>query len=379
MPIVQAENPMPDLIGSIYDSAIEDGTWENVLGDICAAFDATAGGLSCYDFSRMKGFIRSSINIGDEYCRSYNLELCKKNPWMHSPSAYRQGAISTGEELFPTERLVTTEFYDKFLRPQGFLHRLCGVFAQHGPITEFVVLLRPAEATPFDKSDKGLLGEVLPHLVRSWEIRDRLSQDREERQNLFEVLDHLPVACLLVNRGGQVRFINASAEHLLARRDGLMVAGGCLTAATTRDTVRLRRIIAESAVSKKAFREPLSGEHTILSRGSDRPPLVCIIFPIHRTELDDVHRRDRAVAILVKDPDYDNLGSLDDFAGAYGLTPAEARLIALLTGGLGLNQAANRLGITKNTARTHMRSIYSKVGAHRQADLVRLLGKFTMF
>jgi DNA-binding CsgD family transcriptional regulator len=51
----------------------------------------------------------------------------------------------------------------------------------------------------------------------------------------------------------------------------------------------------------------------------------------------------------------------------------------LLTGGQGLFEAAEKLGITKNTARTHMRNIYSKVGTHRQADLIRLFGQFSMF
>ena len=84
------------------------------------------------------------------------------------------------------------------------------------------------------------------------------------------------------------------------------------------------------------------------------------------------------MALLVKDPDGDNLDNFDSFADAYHLTAAEARLIGLLAGGRGLFQAAKELGITKNTARTHMRHIYSKVGAHRQADIIRLLAKLGM-
>jgi DNA-binding CsgD family transcriptional regulator len=63
----------------------------------------------------------------------------------------------------------------------------------------------------------------------------------------------------------------------------------------------------------------------------------------------------------------------------YGLTNAEARLLRFLSDGCGLLEAARELVITKNTARTHMRSIYAKVGTHRQSDLVRLLHRFTLF
>ncbi|CAI8692931.1 hypothetical protein EMIT0111MI5_10306 [Burkholderia sp. IT-111MI5] len=41
--------------------------------------------------------------------------------------------------------------------------------------------------------------------------------------------------------------------------------------------------------------------------------------------------------------------------------------------GLTLEQAAEEPGISKNTARTHLRAIFSKTGATRQATLVRIL------
>jgi len=45
----------------------------------------------------------------------------------------------------------------------------------------------------------------------------------------------------------------------------------------------------------------------------------------------------------------------------------------LLTNGLTLEEAAEESGISKNTARTHLRAIFSKTGVTRQATLVRIL------
>lgn len=58
---------------------------------------------------------------------------------------------------------------------------------------------------------------------------------------------------------------------------------------------------------------------------------------------------------------------------AFGLTRAEARLAYELVRGSKLVEAAVRLGISRNTARTHMKRIYAKTGAAHQAELVRLL------
>jgi DNA-binding CsgD family transcriptional regulator len=57
----------------------------------------------------------------------------------------------------------------------------------------------------------------------------------------------------------------------------------------------------------------------------------------------------------------------------YRLTPAEARLAALLAEGKHLDAAAALLGITLHTARTHLKRIFSKTAAQSQADLVRLV------
>ncbi|MCW6506777.1 helix-turn-helix transcriptional regulator [Lichenifustis flavocetrariae] len=57
----------------------------------------------------------------------------------------------------------------------------------------------------------------------------------------------------------------------------------------------------------------------------------------------------------------------------FGLTPAEARLAYEMAHGDGLGACARRLGITPNTARTHLKHVFEKTGTRRQAELLRLL------
>jgi len=60
-------------------------------------------------------------------------------------------------------------------------------------------------------------------------------------------------------------------------------------------------------------------------------------------------------------------------AQAFGLTPAEARLVALLAGGVSVTDAADRLGIVRETARNQLKSVFAKTGTHRQPELVSLV------
>jgi DNA-binding CsgD family transcriptional regulator len=56
----------------------------------------------------------------------------------------------------------------------------------------------------------------------------------------------------------------------------------------------------------------------------------------------------------------------------FQLTPAESALAIELANGLSLEEAAEALGIRRNTARAHLRSIFSKTGVRRQTELVRI-------
>ena len=56
-----------------------------------------------------------------------------------------------------------------------------------------------------------------------------------------------------------------------------------------------------------------------------------------------------------------------------GLTPAEVRFTREILKGDGLQAAADRLGISVTTARTHLVHVFGKTGARRQAELVRLI------
>jgi len=51
----------------------------------------------------------------------------------------------------------------------------------------------------------------------------------------------------------------------------------------------------------------------------------------------------------------------------------ELELVAELLDGVSIVEASGALGISENTARAQLRSVFNKTGAHRQADLTRMV------
>lgn len=64
-------------------------------------------------------------------------------------------------------------------------------------------------------------------------------------------------------------------------------------------------------------------------------------------------------------------------AKAYGLTPAELRVILAVVEVGGAPEVAEVLGVAPSTVKTHLGRVYEKTGASRQADLVKLVAGFS--
>jgi DNA-binding CsgD family transcriptional regulator len=64
---------------------------------------------------------------------------------------------------------------------------------------------------------------------------------------------------------------------------------------------------------------------------------------------------------------------LDMAATIYRLSAAQKQVASLVAEGLTLNEIADRMGVTANTARTHLQRIFEKTGVRNQAALVRIL------
>ncbi len=377
MPTARGQDRIDELIKVIYATLGQKGQWPYVLDQICDAFGGTAVTRFEHNFGNRKGFIRHQCQHLDGSANdAYDKKMCGRNPWLRSDQPYVPESVVLGTEILPNSELVKTEFYGDYLRPLGLLHRLCGVVARDGLDVEFVAVLRAKGTKPFNERDKIRLRRILPHLQQVWDLRRTLRAERIEHEALVGVLNRVPIACVLVDHAARIHYVNQPAERLLARRDGLMAAANCITAATGRESVRLRRMIGRLAVGAGSGRRDL-GEIVIVSRPSERPPILLTGLCIRRREAGRP-RVGGLVALLAKDPEGENLASLDSFSAAYRLTQAETRLIGLLAQGRGLFEAASELGVTKNTARTHMRHIYSKVGIHRQTDIIRLLAKLGM-
>lgn len=111
-----------------------------------------------------------------------------------------------------------------------------------------------------------------------------------------------------------------------------------------------------------------------IARPSGRSDLICRVTPLNlpQASLPTIDVRE-AACVFVNDPDTAVRVPRDMLISLFGLTAREAQLAELLASGLGLDAAAEQLGITRESARTYLKRVLGKTRTRRQSELVSLL------
>jgi DNA-binding CsgD family transcriptional regulator len=180
--------------------------------------------------------------------------------------------------------------------------------------------------------------------------------------DLGEALHLLAHPILLVGAHGGLVFANRRAERLLADGTAGAPAGG------RRATEGLlgRPGIAR-AIDAALRRAPATASQVLIER-ADGPPLVALVAP-----LPPGHRRRAAAMIVFGGPDDGPRNGAAMARRLFGLTGAEATVLAGLAAGRSIKELAGTRDVAVSTVVQQVKSLLRKTGMSRQSDLVRLV------
>ena len=222
----------------------------------------------------------------------------------------------------------------------------------------------------FGPHEQSLCQALVPHLGRALAIRRRLDSAEAERQFHSSVMDRLMVGAILLDGRGQIIRATPMAKALLGSGDGLRSIARRPHASSALEDRELQRMIRAAIRGSWIGARP--GRAIAVSRPSGARNLGLVVQGLEGPDRDDATPR-VAAAIFIRDAERIVEVAADIVRELFGLTPAEAELARRLAEGLSLAEAARILDIRRNTARAHLRAIFSKTGITRQTELVRVL------
>ncbi len=360
------------LIELIYDAAMQPEIWPGFAGELCQVIPSTDANIFVADVAAGRASFSFTM-IPPEAVQRYVERYHQINPYyQRAMPNVRTGLIARSQEICSPEEFEQTEFYRDYFRLLNLFHVINVTVLHEGDISGHLSLSRAKDVGIYTDEDVRLLSVLLPHLQRAFRISQLLDGLRLERAMMSQVLDKLPQGALIVNRAGHLIFANRSAEQILARNDGLVLdAQRNLAAASPHDHQQLHQLIGTAGQANALLPAQSSGVFH-LQRPSGLRPFSLLIAPLNQ-DISHNNYHEPAVLIFITDPEQRMESMEAVLQRLYTLTPAEARLAAILVQGKSIATAAVELHITQNTARTHLKHIFEKTGARRQSDLVQLL------
>lgn len=192
---------------------------------------------------------------------------------------------------------------------------------------------------------------------------------------LTALLDGVAHGVAVVNGQAQVQVLNRAARAIMASRDGLSIVDGRLGVGATPANAVLQEAVAQAAGRTVAGVHHPAGVVAV-PRPSGRAPYVLVIESLAafgRGRGSKLPVRDGLAVVIINDPAMDCQVWTAELSDLFGLTQAESRLAAQIAAGLGAPEAAERLDISVNTARTHLKRVFAKTGTASQTELALLL------
>lgn len=264
---------------------------------------------------------------------------------------------------------LQSRFYREWVEPQGLndavLTKFCETQNRSGTFQ-----LIGAREWDMEANDVARLIELLlPHLRRAVLISDLIEQNCLKLETMQSTINLMASPIILARADRTICYANASAERFLETGKSLRELNGRLT-------------IADGS-TRRAFEEALSaasmGDRGIGVQGVGIPiladegyPAVCYLLPLNHSQARSA-RGEASVALFISTLSHAAPAPAAVIATLFGLTSAEARFACELQSQEALTAAADRLGITLNTAKTHLKRIYEKTGTSRRAELHQII------
>lgn len=378
------DSDFSDLVGLIYQGALEEQPWQSALPALREALDAQVVSLVLRPpTADDQGVILNCVRPGQDRNHAGS-KLADPNDW--EVSAYREQFFSLDPfvnlpldkvialaDILPDSELVVSDYYQHYLKPIN-LFRILGVdTAEPGGMLARLRFSRRDNEARFRTRERQLLTLLTPHLRRAIEIYAKLNRMTSERDLYAGAVNQLSVASIILDEQGRLLTTNAVGRALLDQGGGLSLRDGRLHIEGRDINLELQQAL--TTIIRAQQRGQTSVVRALrVPRPAGRSDLGLVIRPVPASQWSEGQSSPTA-AVFISDPDLQESTSRQILGELFELTPAEANLATLLARGLSLAQVSVAQGISQHTARAQLKSIFAKTGVSRQAELVRLVLK----
>ncbi len=360
------------LLSALYEASMDNAHWEDALEQLRALFSANYVTLILkMPDTQDEDDLGLMVSVGDMQDSGKVVYFPYRHnltPFVNQPA----DKVFTEEDLMTPEEWHESPYRVHWCACNDVYHVMAVDISTPDSGSLRFRITRPESSPAFSQDDRELCHFLLPHIRRSLNIRNLLDRSQTLGSLYSKAISRLSIATVLIDENGQILEENVFAKEILESGDGLKIVGGRLEASYPSDNRELRRLIKEAFERKSAEAEGKVPEAMSVTRPSGEVSLGVVVESIPSTAWAEGKGQPAAV-VYIRDAVGKSQASNEVAKKLFGLTPAETALSIQLSNGLSLEEAAEALNIRRNTARAHLRAIFSKTGVRRQTELVRII------
>lgn len=371
------DNTTLDLrVRQLYRAATGETGWAEPLDGLCADFGAHAVSLQTLDLRNdtVLGLCRSGQALAEEtldYVRQWQRVDPRRRQTLLSPQVVAAGQWVHSDRWFIGQRASQQSFFRHFLPAYDIHHsaHLAIAVDQH-LVTGFAVEM-PAQHLGLSGEDRAWLERLGHHLRDALRAHERLRRLLAPSLVGWQLMEAMTSPMWLLGEGGRARFANRAARQEQQRAACIDVRQCRLRLVHQGDDhvlqEQLRRLLASAHGTRSVC--TLSAPEAALCR-------LCLQTVTSAGSLAAfADGGETTVMAVLLDPARVSAVDPHALATVFDLTPAEARVAALLAQGQSASTIATTLGVLESTVRSHVRQVLAKFGVPRTIDVVRVLAQ----
>ncbi len=364
------------ILALLHEAAFDDARWLAASGLIDTAC-RTQGSILVFGEGRVESGIeiffsrlcyrgQHNLELEREYYADYYASDEHLPRLRQLPDSY----IVHISDLITEEEMKTSRTYNEFLLRAKFQNSLnVRLDGPDGGSRIAWCFADPVDGGSWSSAQVEMIQRLLPHVRQFIGVRQALADARALGSSLAGLLDNSLAGVIQLDTRGRIVAANDRALAMLRRGDGLFDEGGILQTSSRDDQVVFDKVLSRAL---PRFRGPGASGTVVVRRTNALSHLVLHVTPVQDLPEDGRARRVAAL-VLVVDPMSPVRIDPGMVRGAFGLTPAESQVAALLGEGKSLRDIAAVTGRSEGTVRWHLKQIFRKTGLSRQAELVQLV------
>lgn len=379
---IKMDNREHEIIGSIYDAAVDVNLWPQVIEKIVQYTDSKTAIFTALDqFSPSYDFLFSH-NIPDEALHAYRDERIRvidmqlhRVLWENSGV----GQVASSDLSHYGENPESDEyiFYERCLNPTGISYISAVLLDQGSHRWAVLGLHRAPDAAPYQQKELDFLKQLGVHLRRALQIHRQFSLVKQENLSLYSVLDHLKTGVILLDHQLSLIYSNPLAQSMLEHDSCLDLDLYNRLKTHAYDQSRLDQLLHSALLGQSALNADVGGVLSLSDAKGQQ--LMLTIVPCSKLKnMQHQNARQHQIAVFLTDMHQHYALSQAYLQQAYQLSKREFELCELLLNGYKLEEIAEHCGITLSSVRTYFKNIYEKTQCNSQIELMHLLMSCTI-